>query len=379
MNKNKIIQNKFKSWGINKKEIPSGNEVLKREIISRFPTEPEKIISSKHSPLIWLPLTFTAMAVFVLFVNFTGYSNNVGKQDTQTQLQTEPAPTSDIYKSTVSTMPFYREEGSSISDTREFLKVNYNASLRTRNVSDLRIKVESIIRNLGGRIDYSNSGEKNGYINFVIPKSNLESLKIGVKDLVWTKFYNEQINSQNLLSEKQIIEENQKQTETKLNNSQMERAQIIGNHNSIIASYKGEILIKNTEINTLNMEYQYANMWRKSEITNRVNQLQTEINAIQAKIENENRSYQEKINNINSQIKNIQENLGAIKIQDANLLDNVATVNGTISLSWISLWAIADAYVPGALLVWVLFLVAFASFLWYRHSMRVSYNSLDFS
>jgi len=353
--------------------------VLKREILSRVSTNFNGTISPKRSPLIWLPFAFTAMALFVLFVNFTGYSNNVGKQNTQIQSQTKSLPTSDVYKSTIAPMPPYGGEQSPISDTREFLKVDYNVTLRTRQVADLKNRAENIIRNLGGRIDSSNAGDRNGYINFVIPKNNLESFKIGIKDLVWVKFYNEQINSQNLLPQKQIIEENQKQTETKLNNSQMERAQIIGNHNNTIASYKGEILSKNTEINTLHIEYQYANMWRRSEITNRINQLQTEINTLQTKIENENKSYQEKINNINSQIKNIQENLGAIKIQDANLLDNVATVNGTISLSWISLWAIADAYVPGALLVWVLFLVAFASFLWYRHSMRVSYNSLDFS
>ncbi len=376
MNKNKIIQNKFKSWGINKRELPSSNEVLKREIISRFPTEAEKIISSKRSPLIWLPITFTAVAMFVLFINFSGYLDNVGKQNTQTQLQTESVSTSDFYKSTISPVPPYGGEQLPISDTREFLKISYNASLRTRNVSDLRIKIESIIRNLGGRIDYSNSGEKNGYINFAISKSNLESLKIGVKDLVWTKFYNEQINSQNLLSEKQTIEENQKQAEEKLNYSQTERAQIIGNHNYRISSYQARIISLDTEINTLNIEYQLATPARRVEIINKINQLQAEKSTIQLEITNENKNYQEKINKINSQIKNAQENLKGIQLQDVNLLNNVATVNGIISLSWISLWVMADIYLPGSLLAWVLFLAAFASFLWYRHSIRAPY--LDF-
>jgi len=380
MNKYKIIQNKFKSWGRGEREVPSNNEVLKREILSRVPINFDRTVSPKRGPFIWLPFAFTALAVIVLLVNIGGYFNNIGKQSTiQTGIQTEFSPTVDNYKSTVSTIPYYREGELPISDKREFLKVGYNATLRTRNVTDLRTRAEIIIRNLGGRIDYSSSGEKNGYINFVIPKNNLESLKIGIKDLVWAKLYNEQVNSQNLLPEKQMIEENQKQTETKLNNSQKERAQIIGDHNKNISFYEGQIIVKNTEINTLNMEYQYANVWRRSEIINIINQLRVEINTIQSEIANENKNYQEKMNWINSQIKNTQENLRAVKLQDANLLDNVATVNGSISLNWISLWGIADVYLPGPLLAWIFFLAAFITFFWYRYSTRVSYDSFDFS
>lgn len=375
MNKYKIVQNKFKSWGLNKREVPSGNEMLKKEILSRFPVSSGQKFYPKRSPLVWFPVAFTAMAVFVLLVNLNGYSGNTGKQNIfQAEIGRDSFSTSDVYKSTTPPMFYYGGEQAFISDTREFLKIDYNATLRTRHVNDLKIKAENIIRNLGGRIDSSNSGEKNGYVNFVIPKTNLESFKIEIKDLVGTRFYIEQINSQNLLSQKQIIEENQKQTEIKLDNSQKERAQIIGNHNSSIASYEGEILVKNTEINTLNMEYQYANVWRRSEITNRINQLQTEIKAIQLKIRNENISYQEKISNINSQIKNTQENLKVIKLQDTNLLDNVATVNGSIYFSWISLWEIADAYVLGPLLAWAFFFTAFASFLWYRRVTRRQYD-----
>ena len=108
MNKYKIIQNKFKSWGVNKREIPLNNEMLKREVLFRFPLDLNKKVYPKRSSLIWLPVAFTAMAVFVLFINFTGYSNNIGKQDTQSQLQTESLPTSGIYKSTVSILPSYR-------------------------------------------------------------------------------------------------------------------------------------------------------------------------------------------------------------------------------------------------------------------------------
>jgi hypothetical protein len=376
MNKHKTIQNKFKSWGRSKQEIPPNNDVLKREILSRVSINFDRTISPKRNPLMWLPFAFTAMALFVLLINFTDYSNNVGKQNTQTQLQTESLSTSGVYKSAIPSVLPYERGQSSISDLREFLKVDYNATLRTRHITDLKNKAEIIIRSLDGRIDSSNSGEKNGYINFVIPKTNLESLKIEIKDLIGTRFYIEQISSQNLLPEKQAIEENQKQTETRLNNSQMERAQIIGNHNKNISSYEAEIISKNTEINILNLQYQSPFVTNKTEILNRINQLRAEINTIQSEIENENRNYREKMDGINLQIRNTQEDIKTIKSRDINLLTNVATVNGLISLNWISLWEIADVYLPGPLLAWISFLAAIVSFLWYRHSTKISY--LDF-
>lgn len=380
MNKNKIIKNKFESWGKGKREIPLDNDVLKREILSRFSPRQNERVFYKHSPLFWLPFVFTTMAVFVIFINITGYFGGIDKQNgIYFGSGTGSLPTSGVYdKATIPTvMPYYREE--SISDKREFLKIDYNATLRTREVSNIKTKIEIAIRALGGRVDSSNNEDKNGYINFVIPKDNLESFKIEIKDLVGERFYNEQIYSQNLLLEKQSIEESQKQTETQLSNSQNEYAQIIGNHNKNISIFQGQIIFKNTEINALNIEYQYTTAIRRAEITNRINQLQTEINAIQSEIENENRDYKERINNINLQIKNTQENLKIVKQRDNNFIDNIATVNGSISLNWISLWEIVDIYLPGPLLAWIFFLAAFITFFWYRYSMRIPYNSFDFS
>ena len=49
-------------------------------------------------------------------------------------------------------------------------------------------------------------------------------------------------------------------------------------------------------------------------------------------------------------LKMCKENLKTIQLQDSNLLDDVATVNGSISLNWINLWETADAYLPGPIL-----------------------------
>lgn len=380
MIKHKTIHNIFEFWGRGKQKVPPNNNLLKREILSKVPVNFERKVSFKRSPLVWLPFAFSAIAVFILVVNITGYSNNVGRQNiVQTESQTGFFSTSDTYKSTISIMPSYRGEGLAISDKREFLKVGYNATLRTRRIADLKNRVEIIVRGLDGRVDASSGTDRSGYVSFAVPQNRLESFKIEIKDLVGTRFYSEQTNSQNLLPAKQQIEESQRQTEKNLSSLQAERGQIIGNHNQKMSSYQNRIISINTEINTLNTEYQYATAQRKAEITNRINQIQTEMSTIQSEIVEENKDYQTKINGVNSQIKNAQENLKIIQTQDNNLLDSVATVNGSISLNWISLWEIVDAYLPGPLLTWIFFAAAFLAFLWYRYSMRISYDSFDFS
>ncbi|MEK7088932.1 MAG: hypothetical protein AAB913_02260 [Patescibacteria group bacterium] len=378
MNNHKTIQDMFKSWGKNRQKIPLNNDVLKREILSKVPINFDREVSFKSSPFVWLSFTFAALAVFVLLINTTGYSNSVGSRQSiiQTESQMRFLPTSDVYKPNASNTLPYNGGELPVSDKREFLKVDYNATLRTRHIADLKNRIEIIIRGFNGRVDSSNSGDKNGYVSFAISKDNLESFKIEIKNLVGTRFYSEQTSSQNLLPAKQVIEENQRKTEKNLNDLQTERRQIVKNHNQNISFYQNGINFINTEINTLNIEYQSATVARRAEIINKISQLQTEISTIQPQIVNENKNYQTRISGIDIQIKNVQENLKTIQLQDSNLLDDVATVNGSISLNWINLWETADAYLPGPILAWIFFLAAFLTFLWYRYSIRRSY--LDF-
>lgn len=384
MTKHKTIEDVLESWGKSKQKFPTNNDVLKNEILSKAPVTFETIDRTnlpRRSPFMWLSFAFSAMAVFVFIINAVGYKNNFSTStdlgiSVSNEIRTGLMPSSDSYKSVSIMPPYYGGGELPISDNREFLKVNYNATLRTRDINDLKNKVEITVRALRGRIDSSSGGEKSGYVSFAIPKNELEALKIEMKDLVGVKFYDEQTSSQNLLRDKQMIEENQKQTENSLSNLQSERSQIVKNHNQNLASFQARINSINIEINALNLEYQSASSTRKAEITNRLNQIQVEMNAIQSEIAKENKSYQTKINDVDTRIRNTQENLRSIKIQDISLLDNVATVNGSISLSFISLWEMADIYTPGPLFAWILFAIGLIFFAWNRYYTRVSY--LDF-
>jgi hypothetical protein len=138
--------------------------------------------------------------------------------------------------------------------------------------------------------------------------------------------------------------------------------------------YQTRINSINSEVTTLKAEYKIATPVRQAEILNKINQLQVEIGNLESEIINENRNYQTKIGGVDTRIKYGQENLKYIETRDSNLIDDVATVNGSISLQKINLWNVADTYTPGPLLAWILLGLAIISYLWYRRSMKEEYK-----
>jgi len=105
-----------------------------------------------------------------------------------------------------------------ITDTREFLKTYYKASMQTRDVSALTRRVETTVRGYDGRIDNESSAEKYGYVSFVLPQAKYETFRAELESLVSSRFLKVNISSQNLLSQKVGIEEQQKQADSKLAN-----------------------------------------------------------------------------------------------------------------------------------------------------------------
>ena len=56
----------------------------------------------------------------------------------------------------------------------------------------------------------------------------------------------------------------------------------------------------------------------------------------------------------------------AVQTQDQTLLDNVATVNGTVSIQWISWWNMAQLYLPGYSIPGILAFLAVLAYMWQR-------------
>jgi len=395
---NKKIHNTFKNWGKSKIEIPLNNEILKSKILERVSDRTEKVLSPTKHNQPWLSYAFTAMAILTFVINSgtlpvgeltksnTMYGTDSGNSMMQPALPTVPAEKNQSveYSSGVASngmmvpvkdmvvydqyYPYPEQKNPNITDIREFSKIYYNSTLQTREVNEMTSRVETVVRGFGGRVDSSSSGKKSGYVSFVIPKNRLESFKNEIEGLVGARFYIEQTSTENLLPQKQAIEQSLEQIKTNLKNLKAERDQIIKTHNQNISGYYGRIDFINSEISKLNTEYNTANPTRKAEILMRLDQLKNEVIAIQKEITNENKNYQTKKSNIDNSIKYTEESLGYTQKQDENLKYEIETVSGTISLNWISLWDMADAYLPGALIGWVLLLLAVVSFWWYRRS-----------
>ncbi|MCR4281378.1 MAG: hypothetical protein NUV88_03550, partial [Candidatus Kaiserbacteria bacterium] len=89
--------------------------------------------------------------------------------------------------------------------------------------------------------------------------------------------------------------------------------------------------------------------------------------SLNQQITNENSSYASQLKNADANIKYAQDWQTAVKTQDKALLDNVATVSGSVSIQWVSLWEMAQLYLPG---YWIPFIFAVLAFLSLLHDRR---------
>ena len=86
----------------------------------------------------------------------------------------------------------------------------------------------------------------------------------------------------------------------------------------------------------------------------------------------ENASYTDELNNADANIKYAETWVKAVETQDQTLLENVATVTGTISIQKIGLWDTALAYLPG---YWIPAIFAVLTGLSYRRDRRRAYEA----
>lgn len=224
-----------------------------------------------------------------------------------------------------------------ITDTREFLKIYYNASMQTRDVPALTQRVETTVRGYDGRIDNESSAEKYGYVSFALPQAKYDAFRAELESLVGRRFIKVNISSQNLLSQKVSIEEQQKQADSALANYKTARQKIVNAHVSAVQSLQVQIDATLTD--------------------------SSERASLERLLASENASYARKLSNADANIKYAQNWVKGVQTQDATLLANVATVNGTVSIQWISLWDIVLAYLPGYWIPAIFAVLAVLSFM----------------
>src|SRR3989344_2652639 len=100
MTKHKTIHEIFETWGKNKKETPSNNDVLKSEILSKIPVVINKAPTYNHLRSPWLSYTFATMAVVALLINYTGDNTSRNFAVSGDSLEVPSVETTDYNNST---------------------------------------------------------------------------------------------------------------------------------------------------------------------------------------------------------------------------------------------------------------------------------------
>ncbi len=404
----------FESWGKENQKLPENNSVLKEEILSKvsFDVDEYRKTTMKKSSLPWFSMAFAAVAVIIFIGNF-GFStenknlplvaNNTTRTyvDTNKKTNTEvskvakvknqnkplatanpslknmlsaPAPmapgintiSNQIQEVLPDSMPVPKPTPSDITDTREFLKINYDATIKTRDVADMVAKTQTAVRGAGGRVDGVSGGEKYGYVSFSVPANQFEMFRSTIQSLTNAKFYIEQTSSTNMLPQKQVIEKQQTEVEKNITDLKTQKSKLVKDHNETIDEYNIGIDTLDTETAALNAEFPTATVARKAQITARLAQISTQQDALQAQIDTENTDFQNAVAPINKKLLDAGVSLQDVQQQDQNLLDDVSVVNGTISFNWMSLWDMANIYTSGTLLAWIFLGLAGLAYLRYR-------------
>ena len=242
--------------------------------------------------------------------------------------------------------PYY-QDNSSAKDTREFMKVYYNTEIKTRDVKDVTRDVKGAIRDADGRIDNINETPKYAYISFVVPKSKFENFKEEIEGLAHEKLVVENTSSENLLGQKQYIEEQEENAKTALADLKKELPDLNASHAQAVKAFQNSINANSLEL--IRVREAMAKTSDPATLSSLRAQEANLVNSVKSLSENlnsENSTFNIKSQNLKSQIENTEKSLENIAEQDEDFTDNVETVSGSVSVRWVSVWQLAKIFSP---------------------------------
>jgi hypothetical protein len=364
------LEGKLRQWGKSQQQMPGNAEVLKTTVLNILKTPPA---STKFKyPKSYLLVFSGAMVVLLIFVRqyyvrstqVTTYSHF----DNSTQVSYAPAAmeagdlgieygaatglgaqdirvSHPIAAKVIDLFSAGENEFTPIPDTREFLQYGYNATIKTRKVEEITGRLQTIVRGYGGRIDSISVNEKFGSLYFVVPKASLDAFKNEAKSLVNSRFYTESIQAQNLLPEKVAIEQSTDSASASLVSVQQELATLNKNHSAIFANLQKQLNSVLNSINSLRREYTTSTV-RQQQINKELARLYSVQSNIQTQLSSEDQQYKTQKLYFEGRIKDIESQLSNLDEQDQELQNTVETVQGSIEVEWVSVFAVVGMYVP---------------------------------
>lgn len=381
----KTINDLFADWGREERLLPARNEEIKNKVLTAIKNVPPKAPRAARS-MPWTSLVFAGLAVIAFFFTstnipefITSYKGTPVAGPTTTQSEKNiggegvSAPSMPTQMSEDAARNYYPPSYPTpippVADTREFLKMNYNAAIRTRNVAELTGRVQTTVRGFDGRVDAVNSSPKSAYVSFVIPASKFDAFKKEIESFANYRFIATDVSTENLLPQKQAIEKQRTQIQKSLDGLKTERQQLITAHNQAVLKIQSRLSDIAYELATLQAEPTQDPI-QQAQIAALIQDLFSEQSTQNLRLANENSAYAKQKSSLDTQIKNYESSLAYTDTQDQNLLDTVATVRGTITLSWISVWEVVGLYLPEHWLAYLLVSVALVTYVAHRVRAR---------
>lgn len=276
--------------------------------------------------------------------------------------------------------PYYGNNAS-VSDTREFMKKSFNATLRTRKVESTAKKVEVLINGMDGRIDSSNIAEKYASIGFVVPKSKLDDFEEQLRSYTNKKFYSQSVSSQNLLGEKKTIEQNQNQAISSVASLTASKNLVQSNYTKQSNSVKNQIsskttTLKNTESSISALESSLLNIsdtesrtiaeTQISQLYQTVNSLNNDIGQLRANLSNIETTFKSETAKLNLSLNEQNQILSNLNKTEGEFVEKVETVQGYVYLRHISVWEIITLYSP-INPIWIIVIVGVIARIYFMH------------
>jgi hypothetical protein len=368
LSKNKIMPNNIEKIiaSLRKVRLTTEDDDRMRARVQEY-AESSTTNASDHgsvatrSPYVWLRLV-PVVAVLVLVIvggstdqNFSDglFLSNQTSKTSNVSIPAVPQHSGrsiaeDMSKS-VSTSIARRSPWGDITDTREFLKVNYSSQIKTRDVPQTVLDVVLTIENAEGRIDNMQSARTSGYVNFVIPKRNLFEFRSRIEDIAHAKLYTESTSSSNLLGSKQDIEGRTEEGESRLGTLIAQKATLDRAHSARVYSLNSRLRSLGSQIRAINdlqsntPPEDFVTLGRLAE---QLQILTSELVSLQADLSNENKKYDRESSTLETEISRANENLGNLAVEDQSFTNDIETVSGYISIRWVNLWELGEAFSP---------------------------------
>jgi len=400
----KKLSNNLARWGKKSQKLPTNNDVIKQNVLNSLRPTLEEVKIKQPFAWRWLMVAAVPALVILLMISYNktmreipiGYVENefdtglavessdravgggFGVMATQKTGLSESASISEKIMGTVSDYVdsfsrHYYSQSPDITDTREYLKTTFGLDIKTRKVEKTYTRVKTIIRGYGGRIDNSSLSEKYARLSFVVPKSDYDSFVEEVQGMFPEKFIKLSENTSNLLPQKQHIEEQTEQTNKTLDELKQDRTDLVKNHEEKVASLQKEVNRLNGIIYSLmgqRKDIPTTDTIALQKINEQINYNLRLRNTQNESLNNENNQYQKNLNALDQRISAQENRLIELDKQDTNLLNNVETVDGTISIRWISLFEIVNLYIPVYKTLIILFVLIIIFYLFVGHKSK---------